>query len=423
MTALGLKRAYMADTERLGVVEATATQSSSHLPLNDQFQRPTLLQLQKTLADHFGGRAELHRQAQFALSNGSAFVAAVLEAGERQLDQAPRTAALIANWPGDPATAAIAMRFNAALHALARRGDLPALTALYRGEHDDFDGAIAATLRQHDETIALALKHPTQTNEVGRAAALLCALMAVRQDADMPIELLELGSSCGLNLNLEHYAYQLNGQMTGQEQSRVRIAPEWRGAPPPFATVEIRSARGVDLNPQDVGCPATAERMLSFIWADQKTRLERLSYALEIARQHRPRVDRGHAATWLREQLAEAQPEGICRVVFHSMVLQYCDADERRSIIDSIRGAGEYTDSAHPLAWISFEWTPSRSEVRLLLTCWPGGGTRHLATCHPYGAWLDWHAEKDQPVEGCPDDLIARNGTQSASVQKSNRHG
>ena len=87
------------------------------------------------MTDHLATRGEFSRQADIARTLGSPFVAAVLEAGERHLGQAPRTAALIRSWPGDPSAAALAMRFNAAIHALARRGRPQRLESLYRRQH------------------------------------------------------------------------------------------------------------------------------------------------------------------------------------------------------------------------------------------------------------------------------------------------
>jgi hypothetical protein len=344
----------------------------------------------------FVGRMELLRQAEFARSIGSPFVAAILEAGERQLDKAPLTAALISRWPGDLAAAAVAMRFNAALHALARCGSMPALTGLYRGTNGDFDGAVAEALRNADEEICISMARPTQTNEVGRAAAILCALMIAHKDTGTAFELLELGSSCGLNLNLGRYSYELAGRKLGTPASSVCIAPEWRGvAPPTFEPIDIVSARGVDLNPSDPSDPATTERMLSYIWADQFARMERLKSALCLARKYKPKVDCDKAPFWLAKRLAEPQAEGVCRAIFHSMFIQYLEPSERHEVISSIIEAGERADAQKPVAWISFEWTPNRSEVRLLLSLWPQGTTRHLATCHPYGAWIHWHDLQD----------------------------
>lgn len=337
-----------------------------------------------------GGYGELGRQANVARQLGSPFVAAVLEAGERQLHRAPRTAGLIRNWPRDPSSAALAMRFNAALHALARRKASPALGALYGNKHEDFDGAIGATLATHDGFIADWMQHTPQTNEVGRAAAIGAALMEARHVFGLAFELFEIGSSCGLNLNLARYAYELGGVKAGTEGSPVRIAPAWWGPPPEAAPIEVIRARGVDLNPLDPNDPATCERLLAFIWADQPHRAARLEQALEMARQHPPVLEQGNAVGWIEERLNEPQEPGLCRAVFHSMFIQYLSEADRRSIIDTIAVAGERATTERPLAWIRFEWTPTRSEVQLTLTCWPTGETRLLATCHAYGEWIDW---------------------------------
>lgn len=334
---------------------------------------------------------ELGRQAQVARQLGSPFVAAVLEAGQRQLHRAPRTADLIASWPRDPSSAALAMRFNAALHALARRGDPADLHALYARRHGDFDATVGATLASHDGFIADWMGHTPQTNEVGRAAAICAALMQVRRRFGLPFALLEIGSSCGLNLNLARYAYDLGGVKVGEAESPVRIAPEWRGPPPAAAPLEVVSARGVDLNALDPNDPATCERLLAFVWADQPHRAARLEEALALARRYPPALDQGNAIGWLGARLDEPQPAGVCRAVFHSMFIQYLAEADRRCIVDAITAAGARATAERPLAWIRFEWTPTRSEVQLSLTCWPSGETQLLATCHAYGEWIDWH--------------------------------
>jgi hypothetical protein len=334
---------------------------------------------------------ELLRSAHISRSLGSPFVANVLEAAYSQILRAPRTAIMMADWPGDLAAAALSMRLNGALHALARRGKIAKLAALYRCEHQDFEGAIGEALAIGDDFIAEWMQHPTQTNEVGRAASLIAALMVAQTTTRCQFELLELGSSCGLNLNLGHYSYDLGGVRVGRANSSVLIAPRWEGAPPPVAPVEIVAARGTDLRPLDPSDDATRERLLSFVWADQTARAQRLERALDIARDYRPWIDRENAVDWLTERLNAPQQEGVCRVVMHSMVLQYLDEAGRRTVERAIREAGTQATEQRPLAGIAFEWTRDRSEVHLLLTCWPDGRTRHLATCHPYGDWVRWH--------------------------------
>ena len=345
-----------------------------------------------TMLTTASGRDAFLRQAHNCRAMGSTFLACVLEAVDRQLEQAPISAKMIMEWPGDPAAAAVALRFNGALHALARRGKPRYLAALYRGEHDDFDGAVSAALSQEDLFIADWLRHPTQTNEIARAAAIMSGLMAAPLERPMPFELLELGSSCGLNLNLARYAYSLGGVSAGDSSSTVSIEPRWVGEAPAVVPVMIASAKGVDLHPLDASNVADRERLLSFTWSDQPERSKRLEAALQIAIAHPPRIERGDATEWLAQQLNQPQAFGQCRAVVHSMFLQYLPERDRQAISIMIAAAGAMATPERPLVWIGFEWTPDRSEVELRLTSWPSGESVVLAKGHPYGDWLEWLA-------------------------------
>jgi hypothetical protein len=340
---------------------------------------------------------ELERQAAVARQLGSPFVANVLGAADRHLSLAPRSAERIRNWTGDPSAAAVAMRVNAALHALARRGHFGRLTALYRGEHQDFDGAIAEALAGADWFICSWLDSCPQTNEVGRSAAIAAALMHETARDGLPLELFEIGASAGLNLNLARYAFELGGLQAGDPSSLVRIVPLWKGPPPPSGPIVLARAEGVDLKPLDPSCAATRERLQAFVWADQHARAERLAQALDLAMRFPPNVQKGHAIQWLEQRLAEKQPSGRRRAVVHSMLIQYLSADEQQAIDTLMADAGKRADSSRPLCRIGFEWTPDRREVQLNLTVWPQGQTRTLALCHPYGNSVTWIAEKDVP--------------------------
>lgn len=336
------------------------------------------------------GKQALMRQAENCRSTGSTFVAAVLEAVDRQLAHAPLSNGIVRGWAGDPAAAAVALRVNGALHALARRGDPHHLASLYSGEHDDFDGAIAAALSQEDQFIANWIRYPTQTNEVARGAAIMSALMTVAAERRMPFQILELGSSCGLNLNLARYAYKLGAVSAGDPSSAVRIEPQWRGADPPLAPVAIAAAQGVDLNPLSALNPDHRERLMSYTWADQPARSQRLEAALMTAVQHPPQVHRGDAQLWLAQRLAEPQPAGLCRAVVHTMFLQYLSDRGRRDVAAMMAAAGAAASADRPLIEIGLEWTDDRREVQLRLTTWPDGESAVLANCHPYGDWVEW---------------------------------
>ena len=344
-----------------------------------------------------GARETLLGQARIARKLGSAFVAHVLEAAFRNLDAAPRLAALIDQWPGDPVAAAMAMRLNSALHALARKGEDASLAALYREKRGDFDRAIAQAMAHCEPFILEWMARPTQTNEVGRAAMFMAALIHVDGGAGMPNELLELGASAGLNLNLARYRYSLGGQACGNRRAGFAIAPRWSGPVPPLCPVEVVAARGVDLNPVDLASFEASERMMAYVWPGEVRRARRLASAIAMARIFPPQVEQGSAGAWLDRQLQLPQRPGERRVVMHSMVMQYLSESERHAVMEQLTSAGQRASRACPLVWIALEWKADRSEVLLQVTRWSGEGpdegvTRTIAACHPYGKWIEWRA-------------------------------
>jgi hypothetical protein len=336
---------------------------------------------------------ELGRQSRMAAVLGSPFVARVLLAMDRNLFRARQCAAVLAAWPEDRAEAALAMRLNAGLHFLARSGrDVP-LTRLYERQEGDFDRVVGHVLERHDSELAQWLGHPTQTNEVARSAGVMAALKVAGAITAMPFDLMEIGSSAGLNLNLGHYRFTLGGVDCGPQTSPLHIVPGWRGLPPPDFAPRVARARGVDLAPIDLALPASREKLHAYVWADRKTRQHNLDSALEIAALTPPQVEQGDALDWLSVQLAAPPVPGLCRVVINTMVLQYLPRDRRAAILQMLSDAITLAPVEAPIAHVSLEWTAPRDEVRLgLMLKAPSGEVRRyrLAACHPYGDWIDW---------------------------------
>lgn len=340
-------------------------------------------------------RSELLRQSGVARSLGSPFVSEVLAATYRQLPRAPGLEAMVTEWPFDPAASAMALRLNAGLHALARRGTFKDLSDLYAYRHQNFDRAVGEALQNGEATLLVWMSHPTQTNEVRRSSAFMAALSTLADDYRMPFDVLEIGASAGLNLLLDRYSHDLGGVSSGQRDSLLHLKPEWQGYPPPQADVHITSARGADLRPLSLDDPHTCERLMSYVWPGDNARADCLLKATMIARGAAPIVDRASAAPWLVEHLQQPQALGTMRVVQHSMVLQYLPEDELRAVKSAILQAGNRATPERPLARIGLEWNRKRSAVVLCVTRWSGtpddGHRKILATCHPYGATVRWY--------------------------------
>ena len=313
--------------------------------------------------------------------------------GER-LDQGSEVGWRVLGWRGDPGGWAdgLPLRLCGGLHALVRSGLAPELAELYPPRPVPTDAALWSALEHAfaaEEAFILPwLNSPPQTNEVGRAGALMSGLLVVAAEFGLPLLLFELGASAGLNLILDRYGYRLGGVSAGDAGSPLQLAPQWQGPPPPGAAVRVAGRQGVDLHPLDVTCDG--ERLLAYVWPDQQERLHRLEKALAIAVADPPRIDTGEVADWVEAQFEAAPAPGLARVVMHSVAFQYFPEASQRRISDRIEQAGALAGADAPVAWLRFEKEPGDRETSLRLRLWPGGGDRLLASCQPHGATIHW---------------------------------
>jgi len=343
---------------------------------------------------------QLRIEAAKAHGFGKPRAAALMAALARVLPQTGGAVfAAIESWPGDLASDGVIFRLNAGLHALALEGrEAGVLAALYRGAAMPstfaLEAALAHALDVHADALLGWLAFPTQTNEVARVAGLVAALLELGKEAALPCEVLELGASAGLNLNFPRYAVLLGEVSAGAPHSAVRLAPQWRGGAAPAGTLAVSGARGVDLHPLDAAEPDDRQRLAAYLWPGETARAARLAAAIGIAAAHPPHVDTGLASAWLLQRFAEPQGEGVRRVVFHSMVLQYAGSQERAAIDYAFALAGARAGPERPLARVSIEWRADRAAVELRIAQWDGAGqqgeSRLAALCHPYGEWIDW---------------------------------
>jgi hypothetical protein len=287
---------------------------------------------------------------------------------------------------------ALPLRLIGGLQALVRRGRLPALAAAWppNAAGPDLDEKLLAALADADAELLPWLDGPPQTNEVGRSGVLMAGLLVIAAETGLPLALFELGASAGLNLRLDAYAYDLGGRRIAPPGAPITLAPRWTGNPPPDAVVSAADRRGVDVNPLDVTHPATVERLLAYVWAEQSERVERLTRALEAAAGDPPPVDREDAAAWTERLVAPRS--GVATVVLHSIAFQYFPADRQARIAAHLAVQGATATAEAPLAWLRYELEPEAGAATLRLRLWPGGEDRLLARAHPHGSWIEWLA-------------------------------
>ena len=237
---------------------------------------------------------------------------------------------------------------------------------------------IRAWLRENwDRVRATALARTVQTNEANRCATLLPALSRI----EGPVALLEVGAAGGLCLFPDRYSVEYTtpagvarvdpdaGPSTVVLACRV---DDPASVPTRYPRVAWR--RGIDLDPIDAADADAVDWLANLVWPgpDHVARVARLRAAAAIAAADPPLIVRGDLLQRLTEVAATA-PADATLVVFHSAVLLYLDASERRRFADLV--AGLEGAVGRPVVWLSNETLGTLPELDAQVP--PGTATDH----------------------------------------------
>ena len=341
----------------------------------------------------------LRAQAEQCALHGSPLTAALLYGAADDYDHGGPTADLLRPHADDPSGTVPSLRLAGALHRLVLERKAPELALHYpsvggtAGVHDLWP-VVRRAIAEHLEELRAGVRRPVQTNEVGRSAVLFGGLLHVAAQTGKPLRLLEIGASAGLNLLVDRFAYDVSdGAALGDPASPVRLHRPWHRPFPPYdVPMDVRERHGCDPAPLDPRNAADRLTLTSYVWPDQVERFERLRGALDIAAEHGVAVERLTASAFLARELAEPRP-GIATVVWHSVVWQYLDPDERAAVRRLLRDARARATEDAPLAHLSLE--PERVgdgqfRFQVQLRTGPGETTRLLAECKGHGPPVVW---------------------------------
>jgi hypothetical protein len=337
----------------------------------------------------------LRIQAQWCGKLGSPFYAGLLERAAGDVEAGGPLWLVLQGHEADPPLSALPLRFMGAVHRLVLTGAAPELARFYpsMGGEPDAEKAwpvLRAVVAKNAALLRKDVERSVQTNEVGRAAALVGGFLIVARASGLPLRLLEVGASAGLNLRWDHYRYEASSQSWGDAGSEVVLRGHFEDGRLPFEVQpQIVGRSGCDLSPVD---PTTEEgrvTLMSYVWPDQDDRFRLLRGALNIARRVPAEIVQERARDWLRKRLAEPA-ENVATIVFHSIVMQYLEDAEREQVVETIRAAGARSTKRAPLSWLRMEPGDEQAEIRL--TLWPGGTERLLAKCNFHGRAVKWMA-------------------------------
>lgn len=330
-------------------------------------------------------------QARACESLGSPLYSHLLQRIAVDLEEGGPSREILQGHEFDAGGSALALRLMGAVNRLVITGEEPALDRIYRDAERKEEAAwteFRSVLARHPDRLRRFVDRPVQTNEVGRCAALLPGFLAVAADTGLPLRLLEVGASAGLNLNWDRYRYISGSTSWGPPESPLVIPFELDGDAffPAVHRVEIAERRGCDAAPIDSTDREGRVDLLAYVWPDQTARIKRLRAGVEIASEQPVGVDRAGAAAWVQRMLRDAAPHRAT-VVFHSIVEQYLGAEELTSFHRTVREAGERATQVAPLAWLRME--PDGDRAAVWLTLWPGGEDRLLAHAGYHGTPVD----------------------------------
>jgi hypothetical protein len=320
----------------------------------------------------------LRVQADSCAQLGSPFYASLLQSAAADLEAGGPVGEVLAGFESESEWSAVALRLMGAVHRLVLDETLPELAPHYPSVGGDGDAKAAwpvfrQALLDHLAEIRRLVSRGCQTNEVGRSAALLGGFLEVAHRTGLPLRIVEIGASAGLNLRWDRYRYESGLGEWGDANSPVRFDHAFDLPPPLNRTAEVVERQGCDLNPVDPTSEDGALTLRSFIWADQLSRLSLLDGAIKIAAEVPVEVERMDAAGFLERELATPS-RGMTTVVFHSVFMQYVSGDQRTRIRRAIDDSSVY--------YLRLEAGAEGFEVRL--------GDELLATSSPHGTHVRW---------------------------------
>ena len=297
----------------------------------------------------------------------------------------------------------------AILHYRALRGEsvLAPLYASINGANrptpEQFAATVVALVEAQPELVREQLHRTVQTNEVGRSAVLQAVLRELRRRGLTDVNLLDVGTSAGLNLYLDHY--NVATEAGGDPLTLVCESLTSDDRPGPLPTIHKRV--GIDRNPLDLRRADDAMWLRACLWPENPDRLRRLEQLESLAPAWEPlTLLRGDALGLLSDALG-AMDNAYPTIVMHTWVAAYFSEELQELFATELRRRVRKEN----LYWLYLEWPRGvrgllppeptakspRSGASQIVVAQPGGVATHWGWCHAHGRWLSLSVPSDSP--------------------------
>jgi hypothetical protein len=336
----------------------------------------------------------LHAQSVACAAYGSPFYGALLDAAARDYrDRGPVRSFFNAD-PKRRSLSTIGIRLMGALQLRALDGSAPELAAHFPSSGGDGDTVAAwrearRIIADESDRLADAYNRTPQTNEVARAMPLLAGLLAIVDSAKLPVVLLDVGASGGLNLRLDRFRYEGDGWSWGDPDSKLTLRNATVSGRPQHldAHLDVIERVGCDLHPLDVMRASDCLELQSFVWPDQHERFERLNAAIAVARSVPVELDTADFLEWIPSRAVPR--EGAVTVVMHSVVTEHLSPQLREKMQAAIVAACSAATPPAPMAWLRLESNPER-QYETRVTLWPSCEERLIARSNGHAQAIEW---------------------------------
>jgi hypothetical protein len=266
-------------------------------------------------------------------------------------------------------------------------------------------------LARADKMRELIATRTTQTNEVRRTATMFPAIALAAKEAKGPIGLLEVGTSGGLLLGVDHYGFRYQNEAgeqvnAGPTKTPLVLTCSVSGPPLPRLPKKLHVAAkvGLDRRPIDLSDEEELAWLEACIWADQPERSRRLRVAAEMQIKDPPTFVTGDAVDDLAKAAAEI-PAELPLVVLTSHVLPYLPDERRQAFVAALAAVAVsrslwWVSQEHYLAAMTY-FVPGRHDLEdrqreawgvLGLVHWKSGkpDARVLGRTSAHGQSLTW---------------------------------
>ena len=252
-------------------------------------------------------------------------------------------------------------------------------------------------LRHRDAIVELIHTRRTQTNVVRRCTCLLPVFSLVSEESDLPLALVDVGASAGLNLNFDryYYTYHRNQEKVanwGVEDSRIHLAAEIKGRglfPEISPNIAVASRDGIDLDPVDLTNQDQLLWLRALIWPEHVERHQQLIDAANEFTRSDIHLHEGDAVDVLPNLISTISNEHAL-VVYSTITLYQFPIENRKRLTHALEEA-----SKKRLVWqIALEGT----EPTVSITRYRDGASRTevLADASPHGWWMKWREHEPQ---------------------------